>query len=291
MKDFFDIIIQGLIQGLTEFLPVSSSGHLSLAQHFLSTAEETKLFTSIILHLGTLVAVFIAFRKTIFELILEFFRLVGDVFTGKFKWKTMNPQRRMIIMIVISILPLFAFYIFSDIFKSISSDSDIIIEGIAFIYTGTLLLLSSKFMNGKKTAGDLTVKDSLTVGFFQGIALVPGISRSGSTITAGLFSGMKKETAIEYSFILGIPVILAGSFTEFLDVRQSNISFDWGVLAVGFIVAAAAGFFAIKLLKWLVKSDKFKYFGYYTMILGAVVIILGIIEKINGSTIVELLSK
>ena len=291
MKDFFDIIIQGLIQGLTEFLPVSSSGHLSLAQHFLSTAEETKLFTSIILHLGTLVAVFIAFRKTIFELILEFFRLVSEVFTGKFKWKTMNPQRRLIIMIIISILPLFAFYIFSDIFKSISSDSDIIIEGIAFIYTGTLLLLSSKFMNGKKTAGDLTVKDSLTVGFFQGIALVPGISRSGSTITAGLFSGMKKETAIEYSFILGIPVILAGSFTEFLDVRQSNISFDWGVLAVGFIVAAVAGFFAIKLLKWLVKSDKFKYFGYYTMILGAVVIILGIIEKINGSTIVELLSK
>ncbi len=291
MRDYLDMIIQGLIQGVTEFLPVSSSGHLSLAQHFFGTEESLKLFNSIMLHLGTLAAVFIAFYKTIFSLIKEFFVLIRDVFTGKFKWKTMNPERRMIIMIIISIIPLFGFYIFKDFFSKLASDSDIIIEGIAFIYTGTLLLFSGKSMNGKKTAGDIKTSDALIVGVFQGIAVIPGISRSGSTISAGLFRGMKRETAIEYSFILGIPVILAGALVEFMDVRKAEVSIEWMPVLLGFAVAAISGFFAIKLIRWLIKSDKFKYFGYYTLALGALVIILGITERITGSNIIEMLTK
>lgn len=289
MKEIFDTIILAVVQGFTEFLPVSSSGHLSLFQHLFNSQQEEKLLVSVILHAGTLLSIIIAFRHTVWKLILEFFRLIGDVFTGKFKWKEMNSERRMIIMIIVSILPLFIFYIFKDIFEGIANDSDILIEGFAFVYTGILLMMTSKSMNGKKTVGDIKTKDALTVGFFQGIALVPGISRSGSTISSGLFCGMKKETAIEYSFILGIPVIAAGALVELLDVTKSSVDINWLPLIIGFAVSAVAGIIAIKLVRWLIKSEKFKIFGYYTLILGTIVIIIGITERITGNNIVDLI--
>ena len=114
---FLEALMQGIIQGLTEFLPVSSSGHLSLYQHFTGNNGEGALLFSAVLHLGTLVAVFIAFRKTICELLVELFYLIKDIFTGKFKWKAMNPQRRAIIMMVISLAMLIPFYIFKDYFE------------------------------------------------------------------------------------------------------------------------------------------------------------------------------
>ena len=126
-------ILQAIIQGFTEFLPVSSSGHLSLFQHFFGLNGEGALLMPIVLHLGTLLAVFIAFYKTIGALIVEFISMIKDIFTGKFKWKTMNQNRRMIMMIIISILPLFIFYIFKDLFPSLSEDTDIIVEGFAFL--------------------------------------------------------------------------------------------------------------------------------------------------------------
>lgn len=287
MKEILDTIILALVQGFTEFLPVSSSGHLSLFQHLFNSQQEDKLLVSVILHLGTLFSIIIAFRHTVWKLILEFFRLIKDIFTGKFKWKQMNAERRMIIMIIISILPLFVFYIFKDIFENIANDSDILIEGFAFIYTGILLLMTTKCMRGQKTAKDMKIKDALTIGFFQGLALVPGISRSGSTISSSLFCGIKRETAVEYSFILGIPVIAAGAFVELLDASKSSVNINWMPLSIGFLVSAIAGILAIKLVRWLIKSDKFKIFGYYTIILGIIVISIYIIEKITCSNIVD----
>ncbi|MEG0615072.1 MAG: undecaprenyl-diphosphate phosphatase [Oscillospiraceae bacterium] len=289
--NIFEAIFQGLIQGFTEFLPVSSSGHLSLFQHFFGLSGDGALLISIVLHLGTLLAVFIAFRKTIGGLILEFFRMIKDIFTGKFKWKTMNAQRRMIMMIIISILPLFAFYLLKDYVSALSTDNDIIIEGMAFLYTSAILFISDRCAKGTKTAAETTVKDSLAVGIFQGIALVPGISRSGSTISAGLMRGFSREYAVEYSFILGIPVILASALVEFKDTFSEKVEVEWLPLILGFAVSAVAGFFAIKLIKWLVKTDKFKIFAYYTLVLGIIVIAIGIFEHINGMTIVQFFSK
>ncbi len=290
MTEIINTIILAIVQGFTEFLPVSSSGHLSLFQHFLNSESETKLLVSVVLHLGTLLAIFIAFRKTVLKLIIEFFAMIKDIFTGKFKWKTMNGERRMIVMIIISILPLFIFYIFEDVFGGIANDASILVEGIAFLYTGTILLLTTKTMKENKTEKDLTVKDALTVGFFQGIALTPGVSRSGSTIASGLFCGMKRETAIEYSFILGIPVILAGALVEILSFSSSEATIEILPLIIGFFVSAISGLFAIFLVKWLLKSNKFRLFGYYTLALGVIVITIAIIEHVNGQNIVSLLS-
>lgn len=284
-----EAILQGILQGLTEFLPVSSSGHLSLFQHFTGLDGESAVTMTIVFHLGTLAAVFIAFWDKIKKLIAEAFRMLGDIFTGKFKWKTMNPERRMIMMIIVSIVPLFGFYIFKDFFERLSSDSDIIIEGIAFLYTSALLFLSGKCGRGggahyasEKTAGETTVPAALTIGVFQGIALVPGISRSGSTISAALFTGMKREDAVEYSFILGIPVILAGAVVKLGEASSAEISANLVPLLVGFVVSAVAGYFAIRLIKMLVTNDKFHVFAWYTLVLGIAVIGLGLYEKIGG---------
>lgn len=275
-------ILQGILQGFTEFLPVSSSGHLSLFQHFFGLDGESAVTMTIVLHLGTLVAVFIAFWSKIKALIIEAFRLIGDVFTGKFKWKSMNPERRMIMMIIVSILPLFVFYIFKDFFKGLEEDTDILVEGFAFLYTSALLFLSTKVSGGKKTAGETTVPAALTIGVFQGIALVPGISRSGSTISAALFTGMKREDAVEYSFILGIPVILAGAVVELGEASASEISANMLPLLIGFAFAAVSGYFAIRLIKMLVVNDKFRVFAWYTLVLGIVVIALAVYEIKSG---------
>jgi len=286
-----EAIIQGIVQGLTEFLPVSSSGHLSLVQHFFGISGDTAVASSIVMHLGTLVAVFIAFRQKIWQLILEALSMIKDIFTGKFKWSKMNDNRRMIMLIIISILPLFIFYIFKDFFEGISSDSDITVEGFAFLYTSAILFLSCKFGSNSKDIGDATVKDSLVIGTFQGIALVPGISRSGSTISAALFCGMKRETAVEYSFILGIPVILAGAVVELKDFNAAENSEHLLPLLVGFAVSAVVGFLAIKLVKWLIKDGKFKIFAYYTLILGILVVAAGFFEHHIGMTIPEYLAR
>ncbi|WP_277668996.1 undecaprenyl-diphosphate phosphatase [Caproiciproducens galactitolivorans] len=282
----FEGFFQGLIHGFTEFLPVSSSGHLSIFQHFFGINGEGALLSSLVFHLGTLLAVFIAFWGRISMLIVEFFRLIKDVFTGKFKWRSMNSDRRMIIMIIISILPLFGFYIFKDAFASLSEDSSIVAEGIGFLYTSALLFLSDRWVKGNKTSSQTTVKDALTIGVFQGIALVPGISRSGSTICAGIFRGLKREAAVEYSFILGIPVILAGALSEIKDASAQNLNIGMLPLVVGFLTATVAGFLAIKLVKWLVKTDKFKIFAFYTLALGILVLAAGIYETASGNRIV-----
>lgn len=290
--NIFEAIMQGIIQGLTEFLPVSSSGHLSLYQHFTGNSGEGALLFSAALHLGTLVAVFTAFRKTIWELIKELGFMIKDIFTGKFKWKEMNPPRRAIIMMIISLLMLIPFYIFKDFFEGVSEDSDIIVEGICFLYTATILFLSDRCVKGNKKFGDITVKNAVTVGAFQGVALLPGVSRSGSTISGGLFCGFERETAVQYSFILGIPAILGGCLLQVKDaVDQKAMDIEPLNFAVGFIVSAIVGICAIKMVNWLVKSDKFKIFAVYTLILGVVVIGIGIFEHAVGMNLVDYLKK
>lgn len=257
-----DAIVQAIIQGLTEFLPVSSSGHLKLYQELTGQSVEEGTFLLVILHLGTLVAVCIAFRDTIWALLKEFFRLIKDLFTGKFKWSTMNPERRMLIMLFISLVLLVPFYLIKDVFENISLP----ILGCCFLFTSAELFFASRIRNTKKTAGDITVRDAVVIGLFQCAALFPGVSRSGSTISGGLFSGLEKETAVRYSFVLGIPAILGGCLVELKDAFEGTIEVNWAAAAIGFVTAAVVGVAAIKLVKWLIKSDNFIVFSIYTLL-------------------------
>lgn len=284
MEEYITIIIQGIIQGLTEFLPISSSGHLSVAQHFLGI-EDSGLLISIVLHLGTLVAVFIAFYRDIWGIIKEFFLTIKDIFTGKFSWKNMNDSRKMLFMVIIATLLLVPAYFVKDFFTCMEGDGDIIFEGCAFMFTALLLFLSDACVKGYKTGKDMKIRDAVAVGLFQCVALFPGVSRSGSTITAGLFCGLSRETAVKFSFILGIPAILGGSVLEIKDAFESGAEFDIPLLLIGFLAATVVGVLSIKLVSLVTKKNKFKLFGVYVLILGLLCVGTGVYEMMTGNVI------
>ncbi len=287
--DILTVIIQAVVQGLTEFLPVSSSGHLSVVQHITGVDGEAALILSLVLHLGTLLAVFIAFWGTIWGMIKEFFLTIGDIFTGKFSWKNMNGNRRMMFMVIIATVILVPFYL-QDFFTARQGDGDIVFEGVAFMFTALLLFLSDRFGHGTRTAEQMTVKDAVTVGLFQVVALFPGVSRSGSTTAGGLLSGLEKQTAVTFAFILGIPAILGGSLLEIGDALKSDMELDWLMLGLGFIISAVVGILSIKLVSWLVKRDRYKIFGIYTAVLGILCVAAGMWEHITGNTIMSLIT-
>ena len=275
-----EAIIQGVIQGLTEFLPVSSSGHLSLYQHFTGNSGEGSLLFSAVLHMGTLLAVFTAFHSLIWDMVKEFLQMIKKIFTGKFRFKELSAEGRGVIMMMISLLMLFPFYIFRDVFENVAQDNDIIIEGICFIYTSVILFMTDKYSDGSKKLGDVTVKNAVTVGLFQGLALLPGISRSGSTIAGGTFCGFDRKTAVEYSFILGIPAILGGSILEGKQALTSGVEIEPLNFAVGMVTAAVVGIMAIKLVNIIAAGSRFRIFGVYTLLLGISAVGMGIYERL-----------
>ncbi len=275
-------IFQAIIQGITEFLPISSSGHLSLYQHFTGNSGEGALMFSAILHLGTLVAVFAVFYRQIFELILELGRMIRDIFTGKFSIRDASPMRRIVFMYIISTAMLLPFVIFKDMFESLAQDESILAEGICFLYTAAILFMADRTDKGYKETVDIAYRDSVTIGFFQGVALLPGVSRSGSTISAGLFCGLTRQAAVSYSFILGIPAILGAGLLEIKDGLAQEADIGALQCVIGFVVAAIVGILSIKLVQMLIKSDKFKVFWIYTGILGIATIAVAIIESVIG---------
>lgn len=278
-------IILGIVQGVTEFLPISSSGHLSLFQHFLNVGGEGSLLFTVLLHLGTLIAVFIVFHKTILELIVEFFSLIKDIFTGKFKFKQLKGKKKMLVMFVFSCVPLLFLLIpvgggekLMDVLAGLSEDDSILAEGICFVITGILLLASTYLSKKKELTRSVNTLDAFAIGIAQAFAAgFPGISRSGSTISTGMICGVSKQYMVEYSFILGIPAILVANFVEFKDAVQADAEIEILPTIIGVAVAAAAGVACIKLLQWILKKDMWKYFGIYCLIIGTITIILSIL--------------
>lgn len=278
-------IILGIVQGVTEFLPISSSGHLSLFQHFMGVSGESSLLFSVLLHLGTLLAVFIVFRKTIFELIVDFFSLIKDIFTGKFKFKELKGRKKMLVMFVFSCIPLLLLLIpvgndmkIMDVLSGLSEDDSILCEGICFLVTG-LLLLTSTYIGKKRTLNrSVNTLDAFAIGVAQAFAAgFPGISRSGSTISTGMICGVSKDYMVEYSFILGIPAIIVANLVEVKDAVVTGADLELLPAIIGIAVSAAVGVACIKLLQWILKKDMWKYFGYYCLILGIATIVCSII--------------
>ncbi len=270
----FEAIIQGVLQGITEFLPVSSSGHLALFQHFSKVEAESSGFIMALLHLGTLVAIFVAFRETIWALIKEALSMLKDIFTLKFTLKQMNDERKMIVMLIVATLPLVILYPFKSVYDSIVAKGGLLLLGFCFLYTSAILFISDRKDNGKKTVREMSYGNALFIGLFQGIALFPGISRSGSTIGSSLIAGFSKDFAVKFSFILGIPAILGGCLVEIKEAMETSVPVEILPMAIGFVVAAIVGYLSIKMIDWLVKTDKYKVFAYYTLVVG--IITLGI---------------
>lgn len=307
----FDAIVQGIVQGLTEFLPVSSSGHLAITQHILGTDGESNLFFNVMLHLGTLIAVIAFYHKLIWKLIKEFFSMIKDIFTGKFKWSRMNPERNMIVMLIIGLLPLFLLFLpipgtdlkIKDFADVLSASPVLIVPSVALIITSILLTVGI-ICNRKNSSGglkhlkssassgagreDYTVVDAICVGLTQAVAAVfPGLSRSGSTLAVGEIRGINKQKALDYTFVLAIPSILAAALLEGVDALKAPeaISIDPLMIIVGLVVSGIVGYLSIVIFKWFLKSDKMIIFVAYTAIAGIVFLIISLIEMNTGANI------
>lgn len=278
-------ILQGILQGLTEFLPVSSSGHLSLYQYFTGINSESSVTFSVMLHLGTLLAVIIAFWPTVWQLLKEFFLLFADLFRGRLFKQPATPYRRMLYLLILSCVPLLLVLPLQDLITSVSADNDILVEGICFLITSALLFLADRAPHGHRDASTMKGKHALAIGTAQLIATLPGISRSGSTISVGRLCGLERSYAVSYSFILGLPAVLAAGILDLHDAATAGIGIEWGTAIIGMAAALIFGLLAIRLVNYLIKSDKFRIFAIYTLVLGSVVVILGIVEKLTGNAV------
>ena len=272
-------IILGLVQGVAEFLPISSSGHLAIAEHLLNMqgASEVPPFYDVLLHLGTLAAVFVAYWGEIRDMIVEFFAGVGDLVHHTMP-RTVPPARRMILLVVVGTLPLFVMVPFRHFFEGLGDNMYFI--GGALLFTGVLLFVSDRMRRGRKTEKNARLSDALIVGVGQAIALCPGVSRSGMTITTGCFAGFERKFAVRFSFILSIPAVLGANILSLKDALDAGI--DWTsvpMYLVGVAVAAVTGYLCIRLLRMIADRGRFGAFAYYCWIAGALVLVL---TKVKG---------
>lgn len=274
----FSSIILGLIQGVTEFLPISSSGHLAIAEQLLGMKGlETPPFFDVLLHLGTLIAVFVAYWDDIREMILEFFRGAKDL--AHHTTPTPPPAaRRLILLIIVGTLPLFAVLPIKDLVESLGSN--LYFVAFALLITGALLFVSDHVRRGHKNERSATMRDILIVGVAQAIATCPGISRSGSTITAGCLVGLDRRFAVRYSFLMSIPAILGANILSMVDViKEGSLIWDQvPIYLVGVAVAAVSGYFCIRLLKMIAEKGKFGFFAYYCWAVGGVTLVLQLLR-------------
>lgn len=278
----FSSILLGAVQGVTEFLPISSSGHLAIAEHLLgqSGAGDIPPFFDVLLHLGTLVAVFIAYWEDIREMILELFHGVGDL-VHRATPTPVPPARRMILLIIVGTLPLFAVLPVKDLVEGLG-DNLYFVAG-ALLVTGGLLFASDRVKKGRKSERSATLLDVLVVGIAQAIATCPGISRSGTTITAGCFRGFERKFAVRFSFLLSIPAILGANILSLKDALEAEI--EWSALPVylaGVAVAALTGYACIRLLKFIAERGKFGFFAYYCWVVGAAALVLTALQSHGG---------
>ena len=270
-------IILGLIQGVAEFLPISSSGHLAIAEHLLGlTGLEIPEFFDVLLHLGTLIAVFAAYWDDIRDMVVEFFFGVRDL-ARRTTPTPVPPARRLILLIIVGTLPLLVVLPIKDLVEGLADNMYFV--GGALIVTGFLLFASDRVKKGRKTEKNATLVDVLLVGAAQAVATCPGISRSGTTITAGCFVGFDRKFAVRYSFLLSIPAILGANVLSIKDALATVMWSEVPVYLVGVAVAAAVGYACIRLLKMIADKGKFGFFAYYCWIVGAITLVLTVIQN------------
>ena len=266
----------GLIQGAAEFLPISSSGHLAIAQNLLGMKTEIPEFFDILLHLGTLAAVLAAYWRDVVDMVTEFFRGVSDLAHHSTP-QPAPPARRLILLLILGTLPLFAVL---PVHKKIRTLSDnVTFVGAALIVTGFLLFLSDLCRKGRKTERNAGVIDVLLVGLGQALATLPGVSRSGMTISAGCFLGFERQFAVRFSFLLSIPAVLGANILSLADALKAGIDVSaLPVYLVGVLTAAVVGYLCIRLLKFIARRGRFGAFAYYCWAVGLLTLVMNVIK-------------
>ena len=269
---YFQAVILGLAQGLAEFLPISSSGHLALLQYFFGISGDNVLPFTVLMHLGTLLSVFVIYWKDIVELVIELALTIRDLFTGKGLRINANPTRRLGFMIIVATIPTAIIgLLFEDFFENLYSSIASIAMGL--IFTGIILLVAERM--GKQNRNIMTMKfrHAVFVGIMQGIAICPGVSRSGSTLFGSLLSGLEREYAVKFAFLISIPSILGSVILEAPDAFEQGMDpAIIGPVIAGVVVAALSGVFAIKAMIRVVSNKKLIGFSIYVWLVAAAVL-------------------
>jgi len=262
--EIIDAIILGIIQGLTEFLPVSSSGHLELGEALLGSEaipQESLMFT-VVLHFATALSTMVIFRKDIIEIFQGIFNSIKNL-----EW---NEESKFSVKIIISMIPAVIIgYKYEREFEQLFGNN-ILLVGSMLIVTALLLFLADR---AKKTHKKVSLLDGLIIGVAQGIAMLPGISRSGATISTSVLLGIDKTKAARFSFLMVVPLIFGKIAKDILSGELTYNSTSFGYLSVGFIAAFISGLFACTWMIALVKKSKLTYFAIYCVVVGITAII------------------
>ena len=265
-------IVLGMVQGVAEFLPISSSGHLSLLQHFFDMEEPDTLY-NILLHFATLIAVCVVYWRDVVDMIVEFFRGIASLFSRQGGRGNPPEGRRLVLLVILGTLPLFLILPFDDMVEGLGANP--VFVSAMLLVTGCILFLSDRYGGGRKTVRTATVRDVLLVGVAQGAATIPGLSRSGTTISAGMALGFDRNFAVRYSFLMSLPAVFGATLLKVVKVAKSGV-LDTKLLPMyltGMVVAGVVGYFSIRLVKLLADKGKFGRFAYYCWIAGVIALI------------------
>jgi undecaprenyl-diphosphatase len=280
-----EAILMGIIQGVTEFLPVSSSGHLALFK-ILFGVEDVGLLFDVILHLGTLLAIFAVYYKDIWKLIVAGCSILSDVCKnigiffsnlthkekGGYHRVISSGYRKFVMLVIVSTIPTGIIGILDADLVEMASRL-LIVPGICLILTSILLLIADRCKGGEKLPKQVTYSNAFIIGIAQGIATMPGLSRSGTTIAACLLSGFDRKFAVKYSFIMSIPAVLGSLVFELSDL--STVAFTGTEILyylIGMAVAAVVGYICIKTMLYVVRQKKFTGFAIYCFVVGAIAV-------------------
>ena len=272
-------ILLGIVQGVAEFLPISSSGHLAILQNlFALSAGEDHLFFDVLLHLGTLISICVCYWGDIVAMVREVFivlrggrRADGTPVQGNL------GAARLFMMIVVGTLPLFLVLPINDKVEELYYITPFI--GVALLLTGCMLFVSDKMTPGKRTEKNMRFRDALVIGLCQCVATLPGLSRSGTTITAGIATGLDRNFAMKFSFLLSLPAVLGANLLSFIKALREE-SIDASLIPaylIGMLAAMLSGIAAISLMKLIAKKSKFGWFAYYCWGAGVLTIIFSLI--------------
>lgn len=265
--DIIHSLILGIAQGITEFLPVSSSGHLVLMQKFFNI-KEPPIFFDTLVHFATLMAVIFYLRKEILSIIKNINPVRNGASDGV---KEKNTQKLLALIVLATIPAIVIGFLLKDSIEGIFNSVGLL--AVTFLITALILFITKFFENGQKQMEELSWFSSLLVGVFQALAILPGVSRSASTISAGLFSGLKREEAFKFSFLLAIPVISGAMVLQLFNFNWSNLNGGLIPNFTGFFAAAISGFLSLKILEKITTKGKLHYFAIYCFLLGLAILI------------------
>ena len=281
MKILYAVLL-GLVQGVAEFLPISSSGHLALLEMILGTGKIAAMDDSaafnVMLHLATLIAVVAAYWPDVRDMAAEVVSMIRGVRRRESLAAGNIPARRLILMIIVSTLPLVVVVPFHHAIESLSGVPWFV--GLSLIATGMLLYIADRIPRGGKTERDMTVTDAVLIGLAQAAATLPGISRSGATITTGVSRGLTREFAVKFSFLMSLLSVLGAVLLKLIDLIKDGL--DASLLPaylIGMLVAGVTGYLSIRLLQRIVRKGKFGSFAYYCWGVGALTVVLWLILK------------